>query len=728
MDVNRLLLILIMIATLSLGLFVLSKARRSSINISFFILTINIAMWTFSIFVILTLWNHKNPIWWVRTAYASGTFMATSFAIFSVTFLYEEFRPTKKYIIVLAPLCIIMALVSMSPTLINFNYIDNKITDVKYGNGNTIWTLYEGLCWAIIFYSLFKKLRRGSGIERQRVKYMFLGIVPTTTFMAFTNILIPAWGYEKTVGYGPFFTMIMIGCIGYAIVKLRLMDIRVFIRKGIVYSAFLAGSAITIALLIIGVPYAFPDMGRVQTVIVVIIGSVFIAFMIRPFIQDIKSLIQAFIFKDQKHYQSALAEFALKTTKIYQMEKLIDLIFETVINNMRVKYASLWLKNSRSGLYNLVRSHGFKKDDLKVTMSDNNAIISYLAEVREPIVKEELEKKLPPEIFNGIENDFNSINAQVSVPIIVDDEIRGILNLGERSNKSIYFEEDISFLKTIMNQSAIAIQNVSLHRQVVNMEKLSFLGKLSAELAHEIKNPLVTIRTAFEFLMSDQSDQKINEDFRNFIRLALQETNRINDLIKQLLSLGHSLPPKFEWFNINQVIDDTILLLKPSIIEKEIEINDLRGDHQIEIYADRDQLKQVFLNIGQNAIEAMKKGGKLTIEVIPDFGSDESSEENNVYPEKIADNPYLKSSKLTIKISDTGKGISKDELENIFEPFYTGKISGTGLGLAIVNNIIKEHNGNIKVESIEGLGTTFTLELPTIRSLTHANEGSSISC
>ncbi|HGE73264.1 TPA: hypothetical protein ENX78_20710, partial [Candidatus Poribacteria bacterium] len=302
------------------------------------------------------------------------------------------------------------------------------------------------------------------------------------------------------------------------------------------------------------------------------------------------------------------------------------------------------------------------------------------------------------------------------------------LNLGERSNKSIYFEEDISFLKTIMTQSAIAIQNVNLHRQVVNMEKLSFLGKLSAELAHEIKNPLVTIKTAFEFLMSDQSEQKINEDFRNFVGLALQETNRINDLIKQLLNLGRSLPPKFEWFNINQVIDDTILLLKPSIIEKEIEINDLRGDHQIEIYADRDQLKQVFLNIGQNAIEAMRKGGRLTIEVIPDFGSDESSEENNVYPEKIADNPYLKSSKLTIKISDTGKGMSRDELENIFEPFYTGKISGTGLGLAIVNNIIKEHNGNIKVDSIEGLGTTFTLELPTIRSLTHANEGSSIGC
>ncbi|MGB9594756.1 MAG: ATP-binding protein [Candidatus Poribacteria bacterium] len=726
MDVNRLLLILIMFATLALGFFVLSKAKKNPVNIAFVTLSVTIAVWTFFIFMVLTLWYYKNPIWWVRGAYASGTFMATNFATFALSFLHERFQPIKKYIIMLIPLSVIMALVTLSPILIDFNFTDGKITDIKYGIGNKIWSLYIGICLAITYYSLIKKLRKGSGIEKQKVKYMFLGIVPTTTFMAFTNILIPAWGYEKIVGYGPFFTMIMIGCIGYAIVKLRLMDIRVFIRKGIVYSLILAGSAIFIMLVIIGIPYAFPDAGRIQNATVAIITIIFFAFALRPFIRDIKTLIQAFVFKEQKHYQYAIDEFILKTAKILQMEKLIDFIFKTVLENVKVKYASIWIRNPKSGLYNIVYSHGFEKDNLNVTISDDSPIISYLAKVKEPIVKDELEKKLPPNTFDEIESDFNSLNAQISVPIIANDELKWIINLGERSNKRMYFDEDISFLKTIMNQSSIAIQNVILHQQVVNMEKLSFLGKLSAELAHEIKNPLVTIRTAFEFLMNGQPDQKIDEGFRNFIALALRETNRINDLIKQLLNLGRVLPPKFEWFDINQVIDDTILLLKPSIVEKNIEVNDLRGDYQIEIYADKDQLKQVFLNIGQNAIEAMRSGGRLTIEVIPDFGLEELSEDDKSYPEKLENN-VLKSSKAIIKISDTGKGMSKEELEYIFEPFYTGKISGTGLGLAIVNNIVKEHNGNIKVDSMEGLGTTFTLELPMIRSLDYATKGSSIN-
>ncbi len=727
MDINKFLIILIMIATSTLGLFVPSKAKRNPVNIAFAILSMTITVWTFCIFMILMLWHSKNPIWWVRGAYASGTFMATNFATFALTFRYEKFQPIKKYIAILIPLCIIMALISMSSKLINFDYVDNEITNIEYGIGNNIWSLYVLACLVITYHSLIRKWRKGSGIEKQKVKYIFLGIVPTTVFMAFTNILIPTMGYEKTVVYGPFFTMIMIGCIGYAIVKLRLMDIRVFIRKSIVYSAFLAGSAVIIILVIIGIPYAFPDMGKIQNIIIAVISFVFIAFAIKPFISDIKALIQAFIFKEQKHYQFALSDFAMKTTKIFQMEKLIDFVFKTVVENVKVKYASLWLRNPKSGLYSIICSHGFEKDDLNVTVSDSSPIISYLAEVKTSIVKEELEKKLSPDVFDEIENDFNQLNALVTVPIIVDDEIKIILNLGERSNKKIYFDEDISFLNMLMNQASIAIQNVSLHQQVVNMEKLSFLGKLSAELAHEIKNPLVTIRTAFEFLMGGQPDQKIDEDFKKFIGLALRETNRINDLIKQLLNLGRALPPKFEWFDINQVIDDTILLLKPSIMEKNIEVNVLRGDQKFEIYADKDQLKQVFLNIGQNAIEAMKSGDKLTIEVIPDFEILESISANSFYPEKVTDDP-LKKSKAIVKISDTGKGISKEELEYIFEPFYTGKISGTGIGLAIVNNIIKEHNGNISVDSIEGVGTTFTLELPMIRSLDYATKGSSIGC
>jgi signal transduction histidine kinase len=725
MYANRILLILIMLATLALGIFVQLKDRKNAVNISFNILTITIAIWTFSIFMILTIWDQKNPISWVRIAYATGTFMATSFAIFSVIFLYEDHSPAKKYMIFLIPLCIVMAIMAMTPLLIKIGYEDGKIIKVYYRIGNTIWSLYEALCWGLILYNLIKKLRKGSGIERQKVKYMFLGIMPTTTFMAFTNILIPTMGHERLIGYGPYFTMIMIGCIAYAIVKLRLMDIRVFIRKGIVYSALLAVSTIAVNLLIIGIPRAFSEIGKVQSAIVFLIGGGFMVFAIRPFSQNLKTLMQTFVFKEQYHYQLALIEFSSNATKTFYMKELLDLIFKTVIDNIKVECASLWIKDSQTELYNLVCSYGNSPGNSKTAFSDSDAVMSYLVKVKEPVVKEELEKSLSSEVFNSIEDDFNTLNAEISVPLFEEDKLIGMLCLGSRPHRNLYFEEDIVFLRAVMNQSSITIQNVKLHHQVVNMEKLYFLGKLSAELAHEIKNPLVTIKTAFELLMSDQSEQKISEDFRTFVKLALQETNRINTLIKQL-DLGRLSPPKFGWFDINQVINEIILFLKPSITEKSIEVIDFRNGNPIDIYADKDHLKQVFINIGQNAIDAMKKGGRLTVEIV-NFRA-KIAENDKLYPEQTNGNCLETPEALIIKISDTGKGMSEAELKKIFEPFYSGKPSGTGLGLAIVENIIHEHNGNIKVDSTEGLGTTFTIELPIIRRLNHANEGSSSGC
>jgi len=724
--VNKLLLILIMCATLALGIFVQLRNRRNPINISFFILTIAIALWTFSVFMVLSVWHTMNPIQQVKMAYALGTFMATSCAIFSVTYNKEKFQLVKKYIIILVPACLIMALLSLtSLSGINIDYDDEtkKIVDVTYGIGNKIWSMYEAICWGIIIYNLGSKWRKGSGIEKLKIKYMFLGIVPTMTFMAFTNILGPLMGYEKAIGYGPFFTMIMLGCIAYAIVKHRLMDIRVFIRKGIVYSILLVSVTAMVGLLIVGVPSAFPDLTNIQSAVIFLISCTFIVFAVRPFMQNLKDIIQTFVFKDQYNYQLALSNLASSALKTLDMERLVELIFNTIVENIRVDRASLWIKDTKTGLYKPLCSFGLKAEDLQIIISDASTIVSYLDKIREPIVKEELEKELNPAVFDRIESDFKLLKAEISVPLFAEDQIIGILNLSSKTHGRLYFEEDITFLKAIMSQSSIAIQNARLHQQVVNMEKLSFLGRLSAELAHEIKNPLVTIKTAFEFLMEYQNsnrfgNQGMSDDFKDFLNLAnlaMRETDRINELIIQLLRLGRPSPPKFAWCDVNQIFDDIILALGRSSVEKNVEIIDLRDNNPVEIYADEKQLRQVFLNIGQNAMDAMIGGGKITIEVIFKANQEEDTQDYNTYQKQSETGSYARSDNIVvIKVSDTGKGMSKEELKNIFEPFYSGKLSGTGLGLAIVNSIIREHSGNIDVQSTEGIGTTFTIELPQV--------------
>lgn len=721
MDVNRLLLILVICASLTLGIFVYLRNRENAINISFFIMTITIALWTFCIYMVLSVWRFSNPIQWVRIAYAIGTFMVITFLIFSVIFRHEKFQPAKKYIIILAPVSIILAWVSMTSLSIeNIEFVDGSIVSVKYGIGNKVWILYEAICLILIPYNLGSKWRKGSGVERLKVKYIFLGIVPTTVFIALTNIIGPLMRYEKSIGYGPVFIMIMLSCIAYAIVKHRLMDIRVFIRKGIVYSALLAGSAVVVGLLVIGVPSTFPNLSRIQTAVIFLVGGAFIVFAIRPFTQNLKDIVQTFVFKDQYNYQMALINLASSALKILDIEKLVELIFNTTVENIKVGCASLWLKDSKTGLYKPLCLFGLKVDDLKVDISDTSAIVSYLEKVREPVVKEELEKILTSVDFDRLESDFNLLRADISVPLFAEDKLIGILNLSSKTHGRLYFEEDIAFLKAVMSQSSIAIQNARLHQQVVDMEKLSFLGRLSAELAHEIKNPLVTIKTAFEFLMEYQNsnrsgNQGIGDDFKNFINLAIRETDRINELIIDLLDIGRPSSLKFAWCDINQIIDDIILGLKRSAIEKNVEILDLRDNQPIEIYADKLQLTKVFLNIGKNALDAMIDGGKIVIEVSVKENQEDNAQDYGTYQKQSEEGSYVRSGNIIIvKVSDTGIGMSREELKNIFEPFYSGKLSGTGLGLAIVSNIVREHNGNIDVKSIKGEGTTFTIELPQV--------------
>lgn len=716
MDVNRLLLIIIMIATMLLGTIVILKSKRSPINISFGILTITIVIWTFCNFMILNVWQYKSPIEWVKTAYAFGTLMATCFAIFSFIFSYESLQPAKKIIKILIPLCIIMFLLALTKySITNMDYKDGDVKNVKYGIGNIIWGIYVIFCLSLIQYSLIVKWRRGNKVERLRITYMYFGIVITTTIMLITNIILPFLGYPKAIGYGPVSTIIMIGCIAYAIVKHRLMNIRLFIKKGIVYSILLAGGAVVMSLLVLEIPNAIPNLGWVQSAIVILMGGIFIVFAIRPFIDNIRDFVNVFIFTDQHRYQLVLNDFSASASKILDINRLFELIFNTITESMKVDKASL-LSSDNNGSFKIFRSSGLEHNEQGIILTNDNAIISQFKKNHGPIIKDEIGKSIPTDVFDAIESDLKILKSEISMPLFADNELIAIVNLGTKPHGSMYFDEDISFLRSIISQSSVAIQNAKLHQQVVNMEKLSFLGRLSAELAHEIKNPLVTIKTAFEFLVSQNNNPdeaiKVSDDFKEFLNLAMSETDRINNLIRQLLYLGRPSPPKLAWCNINQILSDTLLSHKRSINENDIELIDLRDNKPIDIYADKDQIRQVMLNITQNALDAMKNGGKLTIKTDILMDSDDLNK-NSKDPSTSSDKS-VSNSNVIIEISDTGKGMSQEELKDIFEPFYTKKLTGTGLGLAIVSSIIREHKGIIEVESIEGSGTKFIIQLPQI--------------
>jgi len=835
MDTNRLVLLVVICANILLGTFVYLKDRKNAVNVSFYVLTGAIALWTLSIFMIVSVWHSSNPIFWARITYAAGTFMAASFAAFSVIFPYGRMQTARKFILPLYSVAVAFAVVSLSPLSIKEIIFENgAIVKTNYGVGNILWALYVVICLGIAFYDLGRKWRRESGIKRLQIQYMFLGIVLTTVLIALTNIFIPLiLGYEGAGAYGPCFTVIMMGCIAYAIVKHRLMDIRVFIKKGIIYSLLLAGAALGVGLLVVGIPYAFPDLSEDRHIIVsTLLGGSFMIFTLGPFSRNLKALIYALVFKEQYHYQRVLSRFNRLATRTLDLEELLKLIFNTTVETMKVDRASLWLLDPNTGAYHPALLIGLKPYDLRIGLSVGSGIVSYLEQSREPIVGEELERTLSLEDSEKFEDDFRKLRAEISLPLFAEDQMIGILNLGNKSSGRIYYEEDINLLKAIADQSSIAIQNAKLHQRVVNMmnyneavlenltsgviaidlsykittanraaakilgfeageaidsdkinelsvgakyiqdllvttlksdsgfknlevristmggeeektilinttilkdekhqvtgavavfsdisslkdieeevrqaEKFAFMGRLVAELAHEIKNPLVTIKTAFELLKEHPMENQGGLD-REFLSLAMDEADRINELIRWLLERTRPASPKFAWCDVNQTLDETFMMLKNEMTDRNIELVDLRSVSLTEIFADRDQLKQVFLNIEMNALEAMEEGGKLTVETSMGRASEQLISRLGPAADSC--------DSVTVRFSDTGKGIPKDKLDKIFEPFYTTKSTGTGIGLAIVRKIVREHKGLVFVDSTEGLGTTFAIEFPLV--------------
>lgn len=233
---------------------------------------------------------------------------------------------------------------------------------------------------------------------------------------------------------------------------------------------------------------------------------------------------------------------------------------------------------------------------------------------------------------------------------------------------------------------------------LIRSEKLASIGKLSATVAHEINNPITGVLTYIKLMLKKlKQGETTEEDIRKYIdylSIMERETERTSNIVKNLLDFSRQREPHLKQININNILEQTLMLVQNQINLQGINVTKSLSDLP-ETLADADQLKQAFMNIIMNACEAMKEGEKkLTIKTSYDENKDE----------------------IKISVKDTGVGISKEDLNKIFEPFYTTKEKGTGLGLPVVYSIITKHNGKIDVLSTKGVGTTVTIIMPLQRN------------
>lgn len=306
------------------------------------------------------------------------------------------------------------------------------------------------------------------------------------------------------------------------------------------------------------------------------------------------------------------------------------------------------------------------------------------------------------------------------VPFISKAGSLGVIVADNLYNERPITAEHIELLKGFASQAGLAIDNAMLYENLENKleevenlniklreinemllrsEKLSAIGEMASTTAHEIRSPLISIG-GFARLIKDEANR---ETLNSYADIIINEVNRLEKIIGSILDFVKPTKLMFKQTNINKLVEQTLFLLNHDLNKYNIE-KEINFDNNLQIIiADEERIKQVLINIFNNAIEAMKES---TIK-------------------KISVATYKKGNFIKIEIRDTGGGISKLDLDNICKPFFTTKEEGVGLGLYIADKIVREHDGLLEIKSELGVGTLFIINLPVERRINNEDSISS---
>lgn len=280
-------------------------------------------------------------------------------------------------------------------------------------------------------------------------------------------------------------------------------------------------------------------------------------------------------------------------------------------------------------------------------------------------------------------------------PLKACNEFKGIVLFGKRKDGRPYDLQNLGMMSVLLDNAALALENILYNEErtarlkhMFQTDRLAIIGQLAAGAAHEIRNPLTSIRSTIQYVQNDiQNPQK-----RAIMHSLLSEIDRINDIVSGLLSFSRQNDPVKKRFDLAPLMEQTLLLIKKTRFRKQVDFRLVNRAEEAPILADPNQLKQVFMNILLNAVDAIEEEGTVTIVM------DRRTERNLPL--------------YSVEIADTGKGMEAEQMENLFTPFFTTKEEGTGLGLSISYGIVQRHGGNIEVQSEAGKGTRVLILLP----------------
>jgi len=393
------------------------------------------------------------------------------------------------------------------------------------------------------------------------------------------------------------------------------------------------------------------------------------------------------------------------------IDEILRLVLEGVTKNIGFDRARLYLVNERINLLECKMAVGIDEERIKgitLRLDPEDSVVARSIYEKQPFIIPDVSKD--PRINPVLKEKLN-LHSLVVIPLLAKEKTLGAIAADfVEPNKNIT-KEALDSVMVFAQQAGLAIHNAFMYQELktfsqqmeekiqkttadlkktearlIRSEKLAALGQLAAGIAHEIRNPLTSINILIHSLTENIPS---GDSHREDLKVIEEEINRINEILDRFLRFAKPAPPLLERTDVASIFEETLQLIRPRIEKQRIGVKREFQSLPI-ILMDREQMKQVALNLLLNAVQAMPKGGNLALR-------GQNSEDGQW---------------IQLSIQDSGIGISSEDMNKLFDPFFSTKEGGVGLGLSITHRIIDQHHGKIEVESTPGEGTLFTVWLP----------------
>jgi len=719
-----------------LGGFTFLKNPRRAINISFFLLTIAISVWSFAYFLWQISDTYDAALLWTRIL-SIGSTLIPLFYLQWILLVLGLLKDKKRLILLIFGYLITAVFLYFSFSTLFVKELTQELSFKFWPKAGPLYSIYLLFSYAgLISYGLIELIRsyyNRKGIIRYQIKYIILATIISfisgaTNFFLWYDVQIPPIGNVLVALY----TIILF----YAMAKYRLMDIRVVIQKFIIFIVMI-GTVYGFYYLISWIYITF--LGGIFNIRTYLIGLVIAPLFIGVFLlvtKWIKIFANKYLFFSFYNYQEAMNNLAEDLSDSIDLDKMVNSIVDTIKSTMQLNRAGVLLINKEQGKihYRISKVVGFDETN-GISLVKDSFLTRYLQKTRKSLIREELSmlaretnKSQDKRSFEALEANMEKIEASLCLPLMSGSKLIGIIVLGSKLSGDAYSQEDLQLLEMLSRQAATALENAQLYKQVRDFNKtlqqkvdeqtkeirrayevekkarveLERLDRAKDQFVlasqHHLRTP-VSGMSGYLDLIFTGTFGKIPKKLEGALLKFQSATKILSRLIDEFLDisqfqLGRKVVAPTPDVELIPILEDILESVKAETDKKGLSIK-LEKDKLPKITVDAEKLKTALYNVIDNAVKYTNKG-------------------------KILVKANLKDNNVLIEVKDTGKGLSKQEMKLLFdklfergdkaEKFYA---TGRGIGLFMATLIIEAHNGKIWAESQgQDKGSSFFIQLP----------------